>query len=120
MMIADTDITPATARPTLVLGVTGCIAAYKACELVRSLVKQDVRIKVVMTQAATRFVGPVTFRTLSDEPVTTSLWDDPGSSAVHHVSLAEEADVMLIAPCTANVMAKLATGRADDILSATA
>lgn len=120
LMIADTDITSGPARPTLVLGVTGCIAAYKACELVRALVKQDVRVKVVMTQAATRFVGPVTFRTLSDEPVTTSLWDDPGSSAVHHVSLAEEADVMLIAPCTANVMAKLASGRADDILSTTA
>lgn len=107
-------------RPLVVLGVTGCIAAYKSCEIVRALVKADVRVKVVMTEAATRFVGPVTFRTLSDEPVTTSLWDDPGSSAVHHVSLAEEADVMLIAPCTANVIAKLACGRADDILTTTA
>ncbi len=106
-------------RPLVVLGVTGCIAAYKSCEIVRALVKADVRVKVVMTEAATRFVGPVTFRTLSDEPVTTSLWDDPGSSAVHHVSLADEADVMLIAPCTANVLAKLACGRADDILTTT-
>jgi len=107
-------------RPTVVLGVTGCIAAYKACEIARALVKRDVRVKAVMTQAATRFVGPLTLRTLTDEPVTTSLWDDPGSATVHHVSLAEEADLLLIAPCTANVIAKLACGRADDILTTTA
>lgn len=107
-------------RPSVVLGITGGIAAYKACEIARALVKRDVRVKAVMTQAATRFVGPLTLRTLTDEPVTTSLWDDPGSSAVHHVSLAEEADLLLIAPCTANVIAKIASGRADDILTTTA
>lgn len=109
-----------TARKTVVLGITGCIAAYKSCEIARALVKRDVRVKAVMTRAATRFVGPLTLRTLTDEPVTTSLWDDPGSAAVHHVSLAEEADLLLIAPCTANVMAKIAVGRADDILTTTA
>lgn len=112
--------TRSTDRPTVVVGITGCIAAYKACELVRALVKRDIRVKVVMTQAATRFVGPLTLRTLSGEPVTTSLWDDPGSSLVHHISLAEEADLFVIAPCTANVLAKLATGRADDMLTTTA
>jgi phosphopantothenoylcysteine decarboxylase/phosphopantothenate--cysteine ligase len=107
-------------QKTVVLGVTGCIAAYKACEIVRSLMRADVRVKVVMTEAATRFVGPLTFRTLTGEPVVNSLWDDATTSRVFHVSLAEEADVFLIAPCTANVLAKLAHGAADDILTTTA
>ncbi len=105
---------------TVVLGVSGCIAAYKACEIARALVRDGVRVKVVMTEAATRFVGPLTFRTLTGEPVVTSLWDDPTASGVFHVSLAEEADVFLIAPCTANVLAKLAHGRADDMLTTVA
>ncbi len=100
------------------LGITGCIAAYKACEIARSLVREDVRVKVVMTEAATRFITPLTLRTLTGEPVTTSLWE-PASTPVHHVSLAEEADVILVAPCTANVMAKLAHGVADDMLTTT-
>ena len=105
---------------TVVLGVTGCIAAYKACEVARALVRSGVRVKVVMTEAATRFVGPLTFRALTGEPVITSLWDDPTASRVFHVSLAEEADVVVVAPCTANVMAKLAHGRADDMLTTAA
>jgi phosphopantothenoylcysteine decarboxylase/phosphopantothenate--cysteine ligase len=105
---------------TVVVGVTGGIAAYKTCELVRALVKRGMRVKVVMTGAATRFVTPLTFRTLTNEPVAVSLWDDSPGDAVHHVSLAEEADVMVIAPCTANVIAKLAHGRADDLLTTTA
>lgn len=107
-------------RTTVVVGVTGGIAAYKTCELVRALVKRDYRVKVVMTEAATRFVSPLTFRTLSAEPVAVSLWADEPDSKVHHVSLAEEADVMVIAPCTANVIAKIAHGRADDMLTTTA
>jgi len=105
---------------TVVVGVTGGIAAYKTCELVRALVKGGHRVKVVMTEAATRFVSPLTFRTLSAEPVTVSMWADAPEATVHHVSLAEEADVMVIAPCTANVLAKLACGRADDMLTTTA
>lgn len=105
---------------TVVVGVTGGIAAYKTCELVRALVKRGCRVKVTMTDAATRFVSPLTFRTLTNEPVAVSLWADEPGSAVHHVSLAEEADVMVIAPCTANVIAKLACGRADDMLTTTA
>lgn len=104
---------------TVLVGVTGGIAAYKACELVRELQRADMRVKVVMTEAATRFVGPLTFRTLTGETVGVSMWDDP-TTQVHHVSLAQEADVVVIAPCTANVIAKLVHGRADDLLTTTA
>lgn len=105
---------------TVVVGITGGIAAYKSCELVRALVKRGYRVKVVMTEAATRFVSPLTFRTLSAQPVTVSMWADAPDATVHHVSLAEEADVMAIVPCTANVLAKIACGRADDMLTTTA
>lgn len=106
-------------RPCVLLGVTGCIAAYKACEIVRGLQKAGVRAKVVMTEHATSFVGPVTFRALTHEKVAVGLFDDP-SDPIHHISLAQECDVFLIAPCTANVMAKVACGIADDLLSTTA
>lgn len=111
---------PTSVPATIVVGVTGGIAAYKTCELVRMLVKRGYRVKVVMTEAATRFVTPLTFRTLTGEPVAVSLWDEAAAAPVHHVSLAEEADVMAVAPCTANVIAKLAQGRADDMLTTTA
>ncbi len=111
----DTDVR----IPLVVLGVTGGIGAYKACELARELMRRGMRVKTVMTAAAQRFVTPLTFRTLTGEPVGISLWDDP-TQRVHHISLAEEADVMVIAPCTANVIAKLASGRADDLLTTTA
>lgn len=104
-------------QPTVVLGVTGCIAAYKACELVRVLQRAGCRVKVVMTEAATHFVGPATFRALTGEPVALTLWDDPASARVFHTSLAEEADVFLVAPATANSLAVFASGRADDLLS---
>lgn len=107
-------------QQTIVVGVTGGIGAYKACELVRSLMKRGFRVKVVMTDAATRFVTPLTFRTLTGDPVAVSLWADEPDSRVHHISLAEEADVFVIAPCTANVIAKLVHGRADDLLTTTA
>ena len=103
---------------TVLIGVTGCIAAYKSCEVVRGLQKAGLRVKVVMTQNATCFVGPVTFKTLTREPVAISLFDEPGAP-VHHVSLAKEADLFLIAPATANVMAKVAHGIADDLLTTT-
>ena len=106
-------------QKTVVLGVTGCIAAYKSCEILRALQKQDVRVKVVMTEHATEFVGPTTFRALTHEPVAVGLFDD-SSDPIHHISLAQEADVFLIAPCTANVMAKMAHGLADDLLTTSA
>ena len=106
-------------RPCVLVGVTGCIAAYKAGEVVRGLQKAGVRVKVVMTEHGTHFVDPVTFRALTHEKVAVDLFDDP-SDPIHHISLAQECDVFLIAPCTANVMAKVACGIADDLFSTTA
>ncbi|MCB7087042.1 bifunctional phosphopantothenoylcysteine decarboxylase/phosphopantothenate--cysteine ligase CoaBC [Gordonibacter urolithinfaciens] len=106
-------------QKTVLVGVTGCIAAYKSCEIVRLLQKAGVRAKVVMTEHATEFVGPTTFRALTREPVAVGLFDDP-SDPIHHVSLAQEADCFVIAPCTANVVAKIANGLADDLLTTTA
>lgn len=108
-----------TAQKTVLLGVTGCIAAYKACLIVRGLQKASVRVKVVMTPHATEFVGATTFRALTNEEVAVSLFDEPGAP-IHHISLAQECDLMLIAPATANVIAKLAHGTADDLLTTTA
>lgn len=106
------------AQKTVVIGISGCIAAYKSCEIVRGLQKAGVRAKVVMTEHATHFVDPLTFRSLTHEPVAVGLFDDP-SDPIHHISLAQEADLLLLAPCTANVMAKVASGIADDLLTTT-
>lgn len=105
-------------QKTVVIGVSGCIAAYKTCEIVRGLQKAGVRAKVVMTEHAAHFVDPLTFRSLTHEPVAVGLFDDP-ADPIHHISLAQEADVLLLAPCTANVMAKAAHGIADDLLTTT-
>jgi phosphopantothenoylcysteine synthetase/decarboxylase len=104
----------------VVLGVTGSIAAYKAAELVRLMRKRDWQVRVIMTRAATRFVGELTFQTLSQNPVAVEMFDPDVEWVPGHIALADDADVMVIAPCTANVMAKLAHGLADDLLSATA
>jgi phosphopantothenoylcysteine decarboxylase/phosphopantothenate--cysteine ligase len=101
----------------VLLGVTGGIAAFKACLFTRLLTQAGASVQVVMTRAATRFVGPDTFAALSGRPAYVDLWEDPGS--VLHVRLAREADVAVVAPATANVLAKLATGIADDLLTAT-
>ncbi len=103
---------------TALVCVTGCIAAYKACEIVRGLQKAGVRVKVCMTEHATSFVGPTTFRALTREEVAVSLFDNP-SDPIHHISLAKEPDVVLVAPATANVVAKIAHGEADDLLTTT-
>ena len=105
---------------TILLGVTGSIAAYKACELTRLFVKSGHAVHVLMTDAATRFVSPLTFRTLSRNPVSAGLFDAPEEWVPGHISLAERADALVVAPCTANVIAKLAHGLADDILTSTA
>ena len=104
----------------IVLGVTGSIAAYKAAELVRVFIRGGHGVHVVMTKAATEFVTPLTFRTLSRNPVAVGMFDEPAGWEPRHVSLASLADVLVIAPCTANVLAKLAHGIADDELTATA
>lgn len=104
---------------TIVLGVTGGIAAYKACDLVRRLREEGATVKVIMSEAATRFITPLTMRTLSEQPVVASLFDEGASHPIYHISLAAEADVILVAPATANVIAKMAGGLADDALTTT-
>lgn len=106
-------------RKTVLVGVTGCIAAYKSCELVRALQKKGYRVKVVMTKNATHFVDPTTFRALTNEPVAIDLFVG-AADPIYHISLAAEADLFIIAPCTANVAAKIACGLADDLLTTTA
>lgn len=105
-------------KKTVLIGISGGVAAYKSCEVLRGLQKAGVRVKVVMTEHATHFVDPLTFRALTNEPVAIGLFDDP-QDPIHHISLAQEADVFLLAPCTANVLAKAAHGIADDLLSTT-
>jgi phosphopantothenoylcysteine decarboxylase / phosphopantothenate---cysteine ligase len=99
----------------VLLGVSGGIACYKAVEVARLLVKAGARVQVVMTEAATRFVGTVTFASLTRRPVYTDIFED--EETVLHVRLARDADVVLVAPATANVLAKMATGIADDLLT---
>lgn len=104
---------------TIVFGVTGGIAAYKSCEAVSRLRKLGATVCVIMTQNATEFVAPMTFETLSNQPCVTDTFARPERWEVEHVSLAKRADLFVIAPATANIMAKLAHGIADDMLSTT-
>jgi phosphopantothenoylcysteine decarboxylase/phosphopantothenate--cysteine ligase len=110
-------MTGALAGRELILGVTGSIAAYKAAFLLRELARLGARVTVCLTEAAERFVGPLTFRTLSGRPVLTDLFDPQSPEAVEHVALAERADAVLVAPATANLLAKAAHGLADDFLT---
>jgi phosphopantothenoylcysteine decarboxylase/phosphopantothenate--cysteine ligase len=105
---------------SILLGVTGGIAAYKACEVLRLFDKASHRVRVVMTRTATEFVGPLTFETLSKAPVLTDARPLGEQGSILHIDYADEADVFVIAPCTANVIAKLAQGVADDALTTTA
>ena len=104
---------------TIVFGVTGGIAAYKSCEAVSRLKKLGAAVCVVMTRNATEFVAPMTFETLSNQPCVVDTFARPERWEVEHVSLAKRADLFVIAPATANIMAKLAHGIADDMLSTT-
>lgn len=106
-------------QKTVLLGVTGCIAAYKSCEIVRLLQKAGVRVRVVMTESATKFVTPLTFEALTHEKAPYAFFDE-GEDPIPHISLAQQADLFLIAPCTANTLAKLAYGMADNLLTSTA
>jgi len=101
----------------IVLGVTGGVAAYKAAELTRLLVKAGAAVEVVLTEAGSRFVGAATFQALSGHPVTTSLWDARFAGGMAHIDLTRAADAVLVAPATANFLAQLAHGGADDLLS---
>lgn len=101
----------------LVLGITGGIAAYKAAELVRLLVKAGIEVQVVMTEAACQFITPVTMQALSGRPVFTRMWDAAIPNGMPHIELSRQADAILIAPASADFMAKLVHGNADDLLS---
>jgi len=103
--------------PKVVLGVTGCIGAYKAAEIVRGLKKEGLAVQVIMSRAAREFITPLTLETLSEEPVITDLWGEEGEAGIRHISLTEECDLFLVAPATANVLGKLALGIADDFLT---
>ncbi|MDR3052253.1 MAG: bifunctional phosphopantothenoylcysteine decarboxylase/phosphopantothenate--cysteine ligase CoaBC [Coriobacteriales bacterium] len=106
-------------QPTVLVGVTGCIATYKTCEIIRLLQKAGARVKVVMTPMGASFVTAETFKALTREPVALEPIDSH-SAPIHHITLAQEADVFLIAPCTANTLNKLAHGVADNLLTTTA
>lgn len=101
----------------IVVGLSGGIACYKVANVVSAMAQAGVEVTVAMTDAATRFVTPLTFQALSGRPVYTSQWEHIESSDPQHIALARAADLMLIAPCTMDMMAKLATGRTDDVVS---
>ncbi|MFP4477184.1 MAG: bifunctional phosphopantothenoylcysteine decarboxylase/phosphopantothenate--cysteine ligase CoaBC [Desulfatibacillaceae bacterium] len=101
----------------ILLGVCGGIAAYKAAEVLRLLRKEEARVRVVMTESAQSFVGPLTFEALSGEPVFTDMFSGHHEDAIRHIQWADWADVAVVAPCTANVAAKMAHGMADDALT---
>lgn len=104
-------------QKTVVLGVAGGIACYKAVELVRLLVKEGFKVQVIMTQGASAFVAPLTFQTLSGRPVATETFSLTQESEIGHINLADSADILVLAPATANLIGKIAAGIADDLLT---
>lgn len=106
-------------RQKVVLAVTGGIACYKAAALASRLVQAGAEVRVLMTRSATRFVAPLTFQTLCGRPVITRLWQPQESYDSEHVSVARWATLVVVAPCTANTLAKIAAGLADDVVSLT-
>ncbi len=107
------------ANKTIILGITGSIAAYKAADLASKLTQAGARVEVIMTESATKFITPLTLRSLTDRPVVTDMFELASEFSIEHVALAEAADIVVIAPATANVIAKLAAGIADDMLCCT-
>jgi phosphopantothenoylcysteine decarboxylase/phosphopantothenate--cysteine ligase len=104
---------------TIVLGITGSIAAYKAAEIASQLTQAGAKVNVIMTEEAIQFISPVTFRAITGRPVVTKMFDLASEFSIEHVSLAEAADIVVIAPATANIIAKLVAGIADDMLCCT-
>jgi len=107
------------ANKTIVLGITGSIAAYKAADLASKLTQAGASVRVVMTESATKFIAPLTLRTLTGKPVVSEMFAPASEPSISHIALAEAADVVAIAPATANIIAKLAVGIADDMLTCT-
>src|SRR5208282_5758728 len=108
---------PLTPKTRIILGVTGGIAAYKSPDLVRRLIERGAEVQVVMTEAALRFVTPMTFQAVSGRPARSDLWDSAAEAAMGHIELARWAQIVLIAPASADFVARLAHGRADDLLA---
>ncbi len=106
--------------PKVLLGVTGSIAAYKAADLVRLMQKKGWDVWVVMTTCASQYIGPLTFRALTDHPVPLGSYAEQDPDTYTHLGLSEDADAMVVAPCSAQTLARLANGFADDVLSCTA
>ena len=104
---------------TIVLGITGSIAAYKGAEIASQLTQAGAKVNVIMTKEAIQFISPVTFRAITGRPVVTEMFDLASEFSIEHVSLAKAADIVVIAPATANIIAKLAAGIADDMLCCT-
>ena len=103
----------------VVIGVTGGIAVYKALDVISALRKKDVEVHVIMTESASKFVNPLTFQSISQNMVVTDMFAEPKAWEIQHISLAQKADLMLIAPATANIIGKVANGISDDMLSTT-
>ena len=101
------------------MGITGSIAAYKAADIASKLTQVGVKVEVVMTEPATRFISPLTLRSITGQPVVTSMWEMSSEFSIEHVALAEAADAVVIAPATASIIAHLAAGMADDMLTCT-
>ena len=106
-------------KKCVVIGVSGGIAVYKALEIISALRKHDVDVRVIMTESATKFVTPLSFQSLSQNMVVTDMFAEPKAFEIQHISLAQRADIMLIAPATANIIGKVANGISDDMLSTT-
>jgi phosphopantothenoylcysteine decarboxylase / phosphopantothenate---cysteine ligase len=101
----------------ILLGVTGSIAAYRACDIARELMREGHSVQAVLTRAATRLISPDTFAALTGNPVVVDVFDEPVPGQIAHIRLAQEADLVLIAPATAHTLARLALGLADDMLT---
>jgi phosphopantothenoylcysteine decarboxylase/phosphopantothenate--cysteine ligase len=117
MTLDPAKLAPVFGSKRILIGVSGGIAAYKACTVVSRLAQAGADITVLMTDAATRFVTPLTFQALSGRPVYTSQWQHSEAHDPQHIALADRCDAALIAPCTMDMMAKLATGRTDDVIA---
>jgi len=104
---------------TVVLGVTGGISAYKALDIISKLKKADIDVHVIMTQSSTEFINPISFQALSQNNVISNMFSEPKAYEIQHISLAKKADLVLVAPATANIIGKIANGIADDMLSTT-
>ncbi|MCL2144385.1 MAG: hypothetical protein FWH43_02670 [Endomicrobia bacterium] len=103
----------------IILGVCGGIAAYKVCDIIRGLVKLGANVECILTNGGSKFITPLTLQTLSKNKVHQGMFEEPAAWEIEHITLAKKADIIAVVPATADIMSRLASGRADDLLSAT-